>query len=484
MAEDREVETPLLRPSEIQRVIEDEIVPSSSSQSLEANADLSSSSSPVALKNRRLVSLDVFRGLTIALMILVDDAGGAFPLINHSPWFGVTIADFVMPFFLFIVGVSIGLVFKKVQSKSTATKKVVPRAIKLFLLGIFLQGGFFHGRKTLTFGVDVEKIRWFGVLQRISVGYLLASISEIWLVRDLQVDSHLAFLRRYCIQWMITVLLCIIYICLLYGLKVPSWDFALHEADSALFSSSAQTVQCEVRGSLDPPCNAVGFIDRLVLGENHLYQRPVYRRVKECSMNSPDYGPLPPNAPGWCLAPFDPEGVLSSLMATATCFMGLHFGQIIAHFQDHMQRMFLWSVSAVPLLFTGYVLMALGMPLSKPLYTISYMCLTAGASGLIFAITFYVVDVKQVRKPVVLLQWMGMNALIIYVLAACEIFSGFLQGFYLGSPENNLVDGTESFLQDVLHSKHWGTLAFVLLEILFWGFIAGLLHMKRIYVKF
>lgn len=45
-------------------------------------------------------------------MILVDDAGGAFPSINHSPWFGVTLADFVMPFFLFGVGVSIGLVFK------------------------------------------------------------------------------------------------------------------------------------------------------------------------------------------------------------------------------------------------------------------------------------------------------------------------------------------------------------------------------------
>lgn len=45
-------------------------------------------------------------------MILVDDAGGAFPLINHSPWFGVTLADFVMPFFLFSVGVSVGLVFK------------------------------------------------------------------------------------------------------------------------------------------------------------------------------------------------------------------------------------------------------------------------------------------------------------------------------------------------------------------------------------
>ncbi|KAK8982166.1 hypothetical protein V6N11_037341 [Hibiscus sabdariffa] len=76
----------------------------------------SSSNGPDALKiinsNRRLLSLDVFRGLTVALMILVDDAGGVFPSINHAPWFGVTIADFVMPFFLFGVGVSISLVFK------------------------------------------------------------------------------------------------------------------------------------------------------------------------------------------------------------------------------------------------------------------------------------------------------------------------------------------------------------------------------------
>lgn len=51
--------------------------------------------------SQRLASLDVFRGLTVALMILVDDAGGAFPSINHSPWFGITLADFVMPFFSF-----------------------------------------------------------------------------------------------------------------------------------------------------------------------------------------------------------------------------------------------------------------------------------------------------------------------------------------------------------------------------------------------
>lgn len=150
---------------------------------------------------QRLVSLDVFRGLTVALMILVDDAGKAFPSINHSPWFGVTLADFVMPFFLFGVGVSVSLVFKRVSNKSEATKKAIIRAIKLFLIGVILQGGYFHGRDDLTYGVDVGKIRWMGVLQRISIGYIMASLMEIWLVNHVIVDSAMAFLRKYSFQF-------------------------------------------------------------------------------------------------------------------------------------------------------------------------------------------------------------------------------------------------------------------------------------------
>ncbi|KAG5514180.1 hypothetical protein RHGRI_035544 [Rhododendron griersonianum] len=155
---------------------DEEIAPSSSSNEPEPEPDGSSRpNSP----NQRLASLDVFRGLTVALMILVDDAGGAFPSINHSPWFGVTLADFVMPFFLFGVGVSIGLVFKKVTNKQSATKKVILRTIKLFLLGCkFLRyhfnailGGYFHGRNDLSYGVDVRKLRWLGVLQVFGIGY-------------------------------------------------------------------------------------------------------------------------------------------------------------------------------------------------------------------------------------------------------------------------------------------------------------------------
>ncbi|XP_030532594.2 heparan-alpha-glucosaminide N-acetyltransferase-like [Rhodamnia argentea] len=432
--------------------------------------------------DQRLASLDVFRGLTVALMILVDDAGGAFPAINHSPWFGVTLADFVMPFFLFGVGVSVGLVFKKISSKSLATRKVVTRTVKLFLLGLLLQGGYFHGRNQLTYGVDVGKIRWLGVLQRISIGYFLASISEIWLVRNISVDSTLAFVRKYYIQWIMAILLCALYLCMVYGLYVPDWEY---QAVRMSFSSnqSLQNVYCKTRGSLEPPCNSVGFVDRYLLGESHLYQHPVYRRSKECSVNSPDYGPLPPNSPGWCLAPFDPEGVLSSLMAAVTCFVGLQYGHILVHVKSRGQRILFWSMFSLPLLMSGYVLELLGIPLCKPLYTVSYMCITAGVSGLLLTLVFYLVDVKHWRMPTVFLQWMGMNALIIYALGACELFPAAMQGFYWRSPENNLVDSTERLLQAAFHSKKWGTLVFVMLEMLFWGCVAGFLHMKRLYVR-
>ncbi|XP_006654067.3 heparan-alpha-glucosaminide N-acetyltransferase-like [Oryza brachyantha] len=440
-------------------------------------------------KPRRVASLDVFRGLTVAMMILVDDAGGAWPGINHSPWFGVTVADFVMPAFLFIIGVSAALVFKKTPNKTAATKKAAIRAIKLFILGVILQGGYIHGRHILTYGIDLDHIRWLGVLQRIAIGYFLAAISEIWLVNNISVDSAISFVKKYFMEWIMAIMISALYVGLLFGLYVSNWEFKVQTGNSILkFPTPSNEVQmkmiqCGVRGSLGPPCNAVGFVDRVLLGENHLYKNPVYKRTKECSVNSPDYGPLPPDAPDWCLAPFDPEGLLSTLMAGVTCFIGLHFGHILVHCKDQSPRMLLWLLTSTVLTVSGFLLQLLGMPFSKPLYTVSYMLLTGGVSGFLLLLLYYAVDVINIKKPFILFQWMGMNALIVYVLAACELFPAVVQGFYWRSPENNLVDGTEYLLQTIFHSKRWGTLAFVLLEIIFWCLAACFLHMKGIYLK-
>lgn len=452
-----------------------------------SNEIQSSSLNQLPKQNQRFTSLDVFRGLTVALMILVDDAGGKFPSINHSPWFGVTLADFVMPFFLVGVGVSIALVFKRTSNKITATRKVIVRTLKLFFAGLLLQGGYFHGRNHLTYGVDIDQIRWLGVLQRISIGYFLAAMSEIWLVNGDLVDSPISFMKKYYIEWLVAVMLSSVYIGLLYGTYVPNWQFNVPTSNSTSSSQSyllgTETVICGVRGNLDPPCNAVGLIDRYLLGEKHLYKNPVYKRTKECSINSPDYGPLPPNSPEWCVAPFDPEGILSSLMAAVTCFVGLHFGHLIVNLKSHSQRMLLWSATSLVFILCGILLQEIGMPLSKPLYTLSYMLLTSGASGILLTLIYYIVDVKLLKKPFSLLQWMGMNALIVYVMAASELFPAAVQGFYWRSPENNLVNIIESSLQTIFKSEKWGTLVFVLLEIVFWCIVAGFLHRKGIFLK-
>lgn len=384
-------------------------------------------------KPRRLASLDVFRGLAVLLMILVDDVGGIIPALNHSPWNGVTIADFVMPFFLFIVGVSLPLVYKRVSNKIVATRKASLRALKLIILGVVLQGGYFHGINDLTFGVNLENIRWFGILQRIAIGYFIASLCEIWLTSNTIVNSPLRLLKKYYTQWIVAILLSTIYLGLLYNLYVPDWKFEVQITNSSNTPIQSYTVKCGVRGNLGPACNAVGMVDRYVLGIEHLYQRPVYRRTKECRVDSLA------DAPAWCQAPFDPEGLLSSIMAVVTCFIGLHFGHILVHFKGHSERVLHFIIPSLGLIFFGIALGIFGMPLNKPLYTFNYMCVTSGAAGLLFVGIYLLVDLYGYRRPTMLLEWMGMNALTLYVLVASDLFFIAIQGFYWRTPANNIV---------------------------------------------
>ncbi|KAL5071646.1 hypothetical protein RYX36_022533 [Vicia faba] len=162
-----------------------------------------------------------------------------------------------------------------------------------------------------------------GILQRIAVAYLITALCEIWLKREDIVNCGSTLLRKYRYQWALALFLSVIYLCLLYGMYVPDWEYEVPTEPSKaplIFS-----VKCGVRGDTGPACNVVGMIDLSLLGIQHLYRRPIYARMPECSINSPDYGPLPPDAPSWCQAPFDPEGLLSSVMAIVTCLVGLHY---------------------------------------------------------------------------------------------------------------------------------------------------------------
>ncbi|KAJ8504953.1 hypothetical protein OPV22_005839 [Ensete ventricosum] len=394
---------------------------------------------PPANRSRRprLVSLDVFRGLTVALMIFVDEAGAFFPAISHSPWDGITLADFVMPFFLLIVGVALALTYKRVSNKAAATKKAVLRAMKLFIVGLIVQGGYLHGLHNLTYGVDILRVRWMGVLQRIAIAYLLAALCEIWLRNDDDdVNSGYCLFRRYRFQLLVAFILTTIYLVLLYGLYVPDWEYQIAVAGSKPKSFS---VKCGVRGDTGPACNAVGMIDRQVLGIQHLYRRPVYERTKQCSINSPASGPLASDAPPWCQAPFDPEGLLSSVMAIVTCLIGLQFGHVIIHFKDHKERIVQWLIPSFCLLALAFSLDYFGIHMNKALYTLSYTFMTAGAAGILFTGVYLLVDVCGYRKPTLAMEWLGMHALMIYILIGCNILPVFIQGFYWREPQNNVL---------------------------------------------
>ncbi|KAG9156390.1 hypothetical protein Leryth_009247 [Lithospermum erythrorhizon] len=386
-------------------------------------------------KPPRLASLDVFRGLSVFLMMVVDYGGSVFPIIAHSPWNGLHLADFVMPFFLFVAGISIAIVYKKVPERKEATLNVASRALKLFLVGILLQGGYFHGIRSMTYGVDIEKIRWLGILQRIAIGYLVAAMCEIWL--PCQKRRGAGYFKSYIGHWCIMLLLSAIYLVLLYGLHVPDWQFSALEATSSPVLNGSYKVNCSVRGDLGPACNSAGMIDRAVLGIKHLYPKPVYRNLEICKLSS--NGALSTDAPSWCHAPYEPEGILSSLTAAVTCIIGLQYGHILVQFQAHKERLHHWSILSFSFMVLGWLLAFMGVPLNKSLYTVSYMLVTTASAGITLCLLYTLVDVHGWRNFTLAFEWMGKHSLSIFVLVASNVAVIAIQGFYWKKPENNLV---------------------------------------------
>ncbi len=183
----------------------------------------------------RLKSLDVFRGITIAMMILVNSPGNetAYPLLEHAEWNGCTLADLVFPFFLFIVGVSLVFALSNKITQGVSTQNlmsaVTKRAILIFCLGIFMNAVPYH--------LDFSTLRVYGVLQRIGICYFLAS----WLFLTTRTQT----------QAIIALGLLIIYWMLMIYIPVPG--FGTHDLTQA--------------------GNLAGYIDRLFFSSDHLYEK-------------------------------------------------------------------------------------------------------------------------------------------------------------------------------------------------------------------
>lgn len=187
----------------------------------------------IQLQNtQRFLSLDIFRGITIALMILVNSQGNeAYRLISHSDWNGCTLADLVFPFFVFILGVSLVISLSKSLAQgislNTLITKILKRTIILFVIGLFINAFPFH--------FDFATLRVFGVLQRIAICYFFASL--LFLTTRIQTQA------------LIMLILLIGYWLMMTFLPIP-----IYGADN-----------------LSPVGNVAAYFDREVFSSAHLY---------------------------------------------------------------------------------------------------------------------------------------------------------------------------------------------------------------------
>lgn len=311
-------------------------------------------------QNNRLISLDAFRGATIATMLLVNNPGSwkdVYPPLLHAHWHGWTATDLVFPSFLWIVGVSMTFSFAHRVGEGADRRQLMGhvwrRAAIIFALGLLLAAFPFGLLPTHHFSFGTIRIP--GVLQRIAVCYLAASA---------------IFLRtswRGQAAW--TVGLLAAYWAMLSLIPVPG-----HGAGNL----------SEALGSLP------WWVDSHLLAGHTWSGAP---------------------APG-----FDPEGILSTLPAIATTLLGALAGHWLRSAAPGNRK-------ALGLLLGGGGLLVLGallgrwMPINKNLWTSSYTIFMAGWAMVLLAVFYWLIDVRGWRRWATPFVVFGMNAIVIYVMA-------------------------------------------------------------------
>ena len=363
----------------------------------------------------RLTSLDAFRGITIAGMILVNNPGSwayVYPPLRHAEWHGCTPTDLVFPFFLFIVGVAISFSFSKHVSGGADRKqlhlKILKRALIIFGIGLFL-----NGFPSFNFGT----IRIFGVLQRIALTYLLASLITLNTRPKGQALFAGCLLLFY---WAVMKL-------------VPVAGFGA--------------------GDLSMEGNLATFIDN-ALFKGHLWK-----------------------------ASWDPEGVLSTLPATATVLCGVLTGHLLRSKRDKSDIANLIFMLGWAGIIAGLV-WGIWFPINKGLWTSSYVLFTAGAALQFLGVCYWLIEVKGWNgwaKPAIVY---GMNPLFVFIISILFVKTIVrIQVAVGGGDTTSLYAWTyRNIFASWLGSMN-GSLAFAIANVLLWLAAAGLLYRKRIFIK-
>ena len=367
----------------------------------------------------RFISLDIFRGATMALMVIVNTPGTwsyVYAPLRHAEWHGCTLTDLVFPFFLFVIGVAMRFSFDKydICKYGPLFNKIIFRTITIFVIGLLLNAFPFIRQNW-----DWSSFRILGVLQRIALAYFFAGFIVLRLDVKGLVKISFFLLVGY---WILLIT---------YGWYSSQDPYALKT-------------------------NLILVIDRFLLGESHLY--------------------------GGTGIQFDPEGLLSTIPSIVTILIGFLVGTMIKTSNDHednVQRMAMLGSLLIIIGWTwGFI-----FPIEKQLWTSSYVLYTGGIAIILLAGMIWLVDIKKIdwwTKPFVIL---GSNAIFLYALSSIWVKILLKISFELNGKMISGYSYFYKTIFQPLAGNINGSLFFALFHVLIFLLILTWMYRKNIFIK-
>jgi predicted acyltransferase len=315
-------------------------------------------------ENQRYLALDVFRGLTVCLMIIVNSPGHwqyIYAPFQHASWHGFTPTDLVFPSFLFAVGNAMAFAMVKYESQGSGIfwQKTIKRTVIIFLLGFLMYWFPFWDFQSGSMR-PFSETRILGVLQRIALCYFFASII------------------------------------LHYGkIRFAIWFSA--------FALLGYWLILYVYGDANDPYSLTGYagnsLDFAILGEKHIY-----------------------NGEG---VPFEPEGILSTLPSIVNVLAGFIAGAFIRNRSNQYENI-AKVMMAGAVLITVAMTWNMAFPINKKIWTSSFVLLTVGLDLAILGILIYVIEVQKKIRWTKFFLVFGKNPLFIYLLSEILLITLFM----------------------------------------------------------
>ncbi|WEK19504.1 MAG: heparan-alpha-glucosaminide N-acetyltransferase domain-containing protein [Candidatus Pedobacter colombiensis] len=372
----------------------------------------------------RLLSLDFFRGATVAAMILVNnpgDWGNIYAPLEHASWNGCTPTDLIFPFFLFIVGVSIAYAMGSKKNDPSAHGKTILKALKrgliLFGLGLFLS----LYPKVFTEPLHAfERVRIPGVLQRIAVVFF---ISAVIFLKNSEKNIFKILIAILAVYW-----------ALMTFIPVPGVGYA----------------------NLEKETNLGAWLDRSILSEAHLWKA----------------------AKTW-----DPEGILSTLPAIASGLFGVLVGVYLKRKDVDPATKIAWLFCTGLAAIALGLLWDLQFPINKSLWTSSFVLYTGGLATMILSFCYWIIDIQKYNrftKPFVVY---GVNAITVFFLSGLIPRTlGMFSVKAADGKEMNLQSWLYSGFTGSLSPIN-ASLAWAITYVLFWLVILWIMYNRKIIIK-